>query len=73
MMALHEGMTYERDAKKRVPHAQRSLDFIDSITDILSKKMVREVKNRWGDDVWPWDREGFQRPKASPQDVKRQQ
>jgi hypothetical protein len=65
MMALHEGMTYERDAEKRAPYAQRSLDFIDRITDTLSKKMVRKVKNRWNDEIWPWDRDGFNRP-ASP-------
>lgn len=59
MMALHEGMTYERDPEKRAPYAQRSLDFIDRITDTQSKKMVRKVKNRWGDEIWPWDREGF--------------
>jgi len=62
MMALHEGMTYERDAEKRAPYAQRSLDFIDRITDTLSKKMVRKIKNRWGFEIWPWDRDGFQRP-----------
>jgi len=72
MMALHEAATFKRGAEKRVPYVQRSLDFIDRITDTQSKKMVRKVKNRWGDDVWPWDREGFQRPKASPQDAKRQ-
>ena len=60
MMALHEGMTYERDAVKREPYAQRSLDFIDRISDMLSTKMVRKVKNRSGDEIWPWDREGFQ-------------
>jgi hypothetical protein len=49
-------MTYERDAEKRAPHAQRSFDFIGRITDTLSKKMVRKVKNRWGDDIWPWCR-----------------
>ena len=64
MMALHEGMTYERDAGKRAPYAQRSLEFIDRITDTLSKKIVRKVKNRWGVDIWPWDREGFGRPRA---------
>jgi hypothetical protein len=48
------------------------LDFIDRITDALSKKMVRKVKNRWGDDIWPWDREGFQRAKAPPHGAKRQ-
>ena len=40
MMALHEGMTYERDPEKRATYVQRSLDFIDRITDTLSKKMV---------------------------------
>ena len=66
MMALHEGMTYERDAEKRAPYAQRSLDFIERITDTLSKKMVRKVKNRWGDEVWPWNHEGFKRPSNRP-------
>ena len=72
MMALHEGMTYERDAEKRAPYAQRSLDFIDRITDTLSKKLVRKIKNRWDVEIWPWDREGFQRQKAPPQSTKRQ-
>jgi hypothetical protein len=53
MMALHEGMTYERDAEKRAPYAQRSLDFIDRITDTLSKKMIRKLKNRWDVEIWP--------------------
>ena len=65
MMALHEGMTYERDAEKRAPNAQRSMDFISCITDTLSKKMVRKVKNRWGDDIWPWDREGARRQRSA--------
>jgi tetratricopeptide (TPR) repeat protein len=65
MMALREGMTYERDAEKRAPYAQRSLDFINRITDTLSKKMARKVKNRWGDDIWPWDREGFRRQRSA--------
>jgi hypothetical protein len=38
------------------------LDFIDRITDSLFKKMVRKVKNRWDVEIWPWDRDGFQRP-----------
>lgn len=65
MMALHEGMTYERDAEKRAPYAQRSFDFIGRITDTLSKKIVRKVKNRWGDEIWPWDREGFRHQKSA--------
>ncbi|WP_312262322.1 hypothetical protein [Limnohabitans sp.] len=61
MMALHDGMTYERAAGKRPLYAQRSLDAINRITDTLSKKMVRKVKNRWNVEIWPWDRAGFQR------------
>jgi hypothetical protein len=60
-MALHEGMTYERDAERRGPYAQRSLDFIDRITDTLSKKIVWKIKNRWDVEIWPWDREGSPR------------
>jgi hypothetical protein len=43
-------------------YAQKSMAFINRITDTLSNKMVRKVKNRWGDEIWPWDREGFKRP-----------
>ena len=64
MMALHEGMTYARDAEKRALYAQRSLDAINRITDTLSKKMVRKVKNRWDVEIWPWDREGFRRQRS---------
>ena len=56
---LHEGLTYERDPEKRDPFAAKSMTFIDRITDTLSKKMVRKVKNRRGDEIWPWVREGF--------------
>lgn len=27
--------------------------FINCITEILSEKMVLQVKNRWGDEIWP--------------------
>jgi len=68
MMVLLEGMTYEREPEKRAPYARQSSDFIDRITDTLSKKMVRKVKNRWDVEIWPWDRAGFQRPpNRSPQ------
>ena len=40
--------------------------FIDRITDTLSKKMVHKVKNRGGNEIWPWDREGFKRPTSAP-------
>ena len=61
-MALNEVLTYVWEAEQRAPYVQKSMAFINRITDTLSKKMVRKVKNRWGDEVWPWDREGFRRP-----------
>jgi hypothetical protein len=64
-MVLNEGLTYAWDAQQRDPYAQKLMAFMDRITDTLSKKMVPKVKNRWGDEIWPWDREGFKRP-ASP-------
>jgi tetratricopeptide (TPR) repeat protein len=71
-MALNERLTYAWDAEERAPYAQKSMAFISRITDTPSKKMVRKVKNRWGNDIWPWDREGFQRPLALPQRIERQ-
>ncbi len=64
-MALNEGLTYAWDAEQRAPYAQKAMVFVDRITDTLSKKMVRKVKNRFGVEIWPWDREGFKRP-ATP-------
>jgi hypothetical protein len=55
-MALNEGLTYTWDAEQRTPYPQTSMVFIDRINDALSKKMVRKVKNRWGNDIWTWDR-----------------
>jgi tetratricopeptide (TPR) repeat protein len=67
-MALNEGLTCAWDAEQRAPYAQKSMVFIDRITDTLSKKLVRKVKNRWDIEVWPWDRVGYQRsPKRSLQ------
>ncbi len=56
LMELHEGLTYERDADRRSPYAEKSAYFVDGITDTLSKKMVRKVRNRFDQEVWPWDR-----------------
>ncbi len=57
-MPLNEGLTYAWDTEQRAPYAQKSMALIDCITDTLSKKIVREANNRWGDEIWPWDREG---------------
>jgi hypothetical protein len=63
-MALNEGLTYAWDSELRALYAQKSMAIINRITDTLSKKMVCKVKNRWGDEIWPWDREGFKRPSS---------
>jgi tetratricopeptide (TPR) repeat protein len=65
-MALNEGLTYEWDAEHRAPYAQKSIAFINRITDTLSKEMVRKVKNRWGDEIWPWHRMGFNATSKRP-------
>ena len=58
-MALNEGLTYTWDAEQRAPYAQKSMVFNDRITDTLSKKMIRKLRNRYGVDIWPWDRSVF--------------
>jgi hypothetical protein len=60
-MALNEELTCSWDAVGGAPYAQKSIALSDRITDTLSKEMVRKVKNRWGEKIWPWDREGFKR------------
>jgi tetratricopeptide (TPR) repeat protein len=59
MMVLHEGLTYERDPEKRDPYSLKLMTLIDRITDTLSKKLVRKICNRYGVDIWPWERGGF--------------
>jgi hypothetical protein len=56
------GLTYAWDANQRSPYGQKSMAFIDRITDTLIKRIVRKAKNRWSDENWPWDRQGFKRP-----------
>jgi hypothetical protein len=53
---LNEELTYSWDAEQRALFTQKSMEFTNQITDTLSQKMVRKVKNRWGDEIWPWDR-----------------
>ena len=55
-MELNEGLAYTWVGEQRAAYAQKSLTFINRITDTLSKKMVRKVKNRWDDQIWPWQR-----------------
>jgi len=57
----HEGLTYERDPERRGAYGEKSAYFVSGITDTLSKKLVRKVRNRYNQDIWPWDRAGFDR------------
>ena len=58
-MDQHEGLTFERDAVRREPFALRSSFFVNELTDDLSKEMVRRIQNRYGVEIWPWERDGF--------------
>ena len=61
LMDQHEGLTYERDAVHREPFALRSSYFVNELTDDLSIAMVKRLQNRYGVEIWPWDRSGFTR------------
>ena len=63
LMEQHEGLTYERDAARREPFALRSSYFVDELTDDLSIAMVKRIQNRYGVEIWPWERAGFTRAK----------
>ncbi len=63
LMEQHEGLTYERDAVRREPFALRSSCFVDELTDHLSIAMVKRIQNRYGVEIWPWERPGFMRQK----------
>jgi tetratricopeptide (TPR) repeat protein len=59
MTAIREALHYEHDVEARRMWGQRMDELLDRIDEKLSRKMVRKVTNRWGDEIWPWDREGF--------------
>ena len=59
LMEQHEGLTDEHDAVRREPFALRSSYFVDELTDDLSKAMVKRIRNRYGVEIWPWERAGF--------------
>jgi hypothetical protein len=63
LMDQHEGLTYERDAVRREPFALRSSYFVNGLTDNLSKAMVKKIQNRYGVEIWPWERAGFNLPR----------
>ncbi len=57
----HEGLTYEPEPERRGTYAEKSAYIVSGITDTLSKKLVRKVRNCFNQDIWPWDRAGFDR------------
>jgi len=56
LMEKHEGLTYERDSVRREPIALRSSYFVNELTDDLSTLKVKRIQNRYGVEIWPWDR-----------------
>lgn len=56
LMEQLEGLTYERDSVRREPFALRSSYFVNELTDDLSTAMVKRIQNRYGVEVWPWER-----------------
>ena len=65
LMDLHEGLTYESAPDRRNPYALRSSHFVNEINDELSRTMVCRIRNRYGLEIWPWDRDGFQKHKPA--------
>ena len=61
LMEQHEGLTYEQDAARREPFALQSSYFGNELTDDLSKAMVKRIQNRYGVEIWPWERAGITR------------
>jgi hypothetical protein len=61
LMEQHEGLTYEQDAARREPFALQSSYFVNELTDDLSKAMVKRIQNRYGVEIWPWERAGITR------------
>jgi hypothetical protein len=56
LMDQHEGLTYERDSVRREPFALRSSYFVNELSDDLSTTMVKKIQNRYGVEIWPWER-----------------
>jgi len=59
LMEQHEGLTYERDAVRWEPFALRSSYLVNELTDDLSIAMIKRIQNRYGVEIWPWERAGF--------------
>lgn len=62
LMTCHEALTYLHDPSKRIDPIQKRDAILASIDDRLSEKLVCKVRNRWGEEIWPWDRLGHSHP-----------
>jgi hypothetical protein len=58
-MALNEALSFEPPSHERSRLVKKHFEGARRITDTVSKKMVRKVPNRRGEEVWPWDRTGL--------------
>jgi hypothetical protein len=54
-------LLWQRYASPMEPFALRSFFFVSELTDDLSKAMVKRIQNRYGVEIWPWERAGFNR------------
>jgi len=63
LMEIHEGLTIEHNFMRRGPWVERSLAFASTIDDQLSQALIQKICNRWGNEVWPWDRDGHNHPR----------
>lgn len=62
LMEAREGLTYVHAFQERGPLVERVRVLTEGIDDRLSDLLVRQVSNRWGRKVWPWDRRAMARP-----------
>ena len=65
-MEQHEGLTCEQDPVRRQSFGLRSGYLMNQASDELSKTMVRKISNRFGVEIWPWDRAGKWTLSATP-------
>jgi len=63
LVEQHEGLTYERDTVRRSEHGRQIDYFANAVTDDLSRAMVKRIQNRYGVEIWPWERAGFTQSK----------
>jgi len=52
---------FNSSAVCREPFALRSSFFVNELTDDLSIAIVKRIQNRYGVEIWPWERAGFTR------------